>query len=105
MLAKQYRLTTKEVSRINFKGRRMRIGEMGIKYIPNSLGHSRFAINIPQKVIKKSVSRNRLRRKLFESLSTWSKKGNYDILVGLFKEIPFEDAKNLLNNLLKRIYD
>ncbi len=104
MLAKKFRLTTKEVSKINSKGKKARLDEMGIKYLGNSLGYSRFAINIPQKVVKKSVTRNRIRRKLFESLSFWSAKGNYDMLIGLFREIPEQQAQNLLKNLLGRIY-
>lgn len=104
MLAKKYRLTTKEVAKINSKGKRVRLDEMGIKYLANNLNYSRFAINIPQKVVKKSVTRNRIRRKLFGILSFWSTKGNYDMLIGLFREIPDENAQSLLKNLLGRIY-
>ncbi|TSC95482.1 MAG: ribonuclease P protein component [Parcubacteria group bacterium Athens1014_10] len=65
MLKKQYRLTkTKDFEKIWQKGRSFFIKEIGIKFLANNLDCSRFGIIVPNKVIRKAVLRNKIKRRL-----------------------------------------
>jgi len=58
---------------IQFKSYGFRgFGDLGIKYIANRLGYSRFAIVVPVKVEKSVVRRNRLRRIVYDELAKFT---------------------------------
>ena len=102
MLAKKYRLNRKKIGLIHKRGRRFNFGKIGMKCLPNNLGYSRFAVNVPVSVYKKAVDRNRLRRIIYDEAgkSVLAQK-SYDCLIGLFA--PLTDEKNEIQKVFKQI--
>ena len=69
MLAKEYRLTRSDnIPKILKQGDAFQASLFLAKYLPNRLNHHRFGIMVSQKVSKKSVERNTLRRRTYESI-------------------------------------
>jgi len=67
MLPRQHRLTkNKDFEKIWQKGKSFFIQEIGIKFLANNLDYSRFGLVVSNKVIKRAVSRNKLKRRLRE---------------------------------------
>lgn len=65
MLAKEYRLRLeKDIKTLFTKGKSVFGPLIGMKFRPNRLSVSRFAVVVGTKVSKKAVVRNRLRRQL-----------------------------------------
>lgn len=65
MLSKEYRLRNdKDIKTLFAKGKGVFGLLVNIKYLPNKLPVSRFAVVVGTKVSKKAVIRNRLRRQL-----------------------------------------
>lgn len=65
MLPKKNRLKRKkDFQRVFQKGRGIKEGVLVFKWLPNSLKENRFGIIVSQKVSKKAVSRNKIRRRL-----------------------------------------
>jgi len=89
MLSKKFRLTRSQINLLYKKGRSKNFGFLGLKFLPNGLPLSRFAVVIPQAVVKKVVQRNRLRRLIFEEIGTLSPAG-LDYLVRLYHLPPDE---------------
>lgn len=70
MLPKINRINKKkDFSDIFKKGKGFKNGFLILKFINNSLGFSRFGIVVSQKVSKKAVMRNKVRRRLGEIIS------------------------------------
>jgi len=95
-LAKKFRLSGKEISLIHKKGRRFNIEGVSVKYLANSLGYPRFAVNVPTSVSKKATERNRLRRLVYRELG--QQKGNIDCLIRIHR---LEEEKNLQSKIRK----
>ncbi len=69
MLPVQNRLKKKKDFDVVFrKGRSFREDFLSIKIIPNDLEFSRFGLVVGQKVSKKAVSRNKVKRRLREAI-------------------------------------
>jgi len=107
MLSKKFRLNRKQIGLIHKRGRRFSLpageaglGKIGAKCLPNHLEFSRFAVNVPVKVYKKAVDRNRLRRLIYDKAGQLNLKG-YDCLIGVFR--PLTDEKNEIQQLKKLI--
>jgi len=67
MLAKKFKLTKADnIKGILSKGKELKTPFFAIKYEETDEPYSRFAIIISNKLSKKAVTRNRLRRQLFE---------------------------------------
>ena len=65
MLPKNLRLkNTKEIKNVFTKGKSTRCGFLFLKYFPNSLEVSRFAISVGLSYSKSAVKRNALKRKI-----------------------------------------
>ena len=84
MLPKDYRLRLdKDIKMLFSQGKSIFGVIIGVKYKPNHLKNSRFAIVIGKKISKKAVIRNRLRRQisaiLYEELKKF--KINYDLII------------------------
>lgn len=70
MLKKKYRLTKKEIEEVFKNGKSLDFYSelFYFKYLPNTLGYSRFAVIVPKKIVAKATGRNKIRRILYESL-------------------------------------
>lgn len=86
MLSRNYRLRKKEVERLFKKGQFKKGANFTIKYLKNRAGHFRVAIVIPKKVIAKATDRNRLKRKIAETLNE-QQLGAIDICLTLKNQI------------------
>lgn len=70
MLAKQYRLSPREIPFIAKTGKAKRGEHLTIKYVLDSgLEHPKFAISISKKVDKRAAIRNRIKRRIRASIA------------------------------------
>lgn len=69
MLSKKYRLARREINLIYKKGRSQNFNQIKVKFLdrPGQI-FPRFALVVPQKVLKKAAARNRLRRVVFSEI-------------------------------------
>lgn len=84
MLAKNYRLRKdQDIKQVLKKGKAFYARDLGIKFLVNQEENSRFCFVVSNKVHKKAVYRNRLRRRIREvvRLNRESLKGHYDVVV------------------------
>ncbi|MGA2666708.1 MAG: ribonuclease P protein component [Patescibacteria group bacterium] len=103
MLAKKYRLNRKEINLIYKKGRGKRGGEMGVKYLTNTLANSRYSVIIPKAVVKKVTERNRFRRVIFDEISRLKPVRNLDIIVRVFRISDEKSLRTSVQNILKSL--
>lgn len=108
MLPKINRLNKKrDFEKVFKKGQGFQGDFLFLKRSANNLATSRFGIIVSQKVAKKAVARNKLRRRLANSLEkshALEKKGVDVVLVakpGLEKK-SFQELQNILESLLER---
>ena len=73
-------------------GRRFRSGPITLVFSENHFGFSRIAVVIPSKIVKRSVARNRIRRRIKEvfrrAVKLFGK--NYDIIVMFYSAAPIK---------------
>mgnify|MGYP001610871272 FL=1 len=110
-LPKKYRLTSKKDFKDVFtKGKTVKNSFFYCRILKNSIGYARIAIVVPNKTVKSSVSRNRIRRLVSEALKdfkfqfypldiviVWSG----DIVNKLHKEIKSEIDK-VINKIISQ---
>ena len=71
-LPKKNRIISKDDFRRVFKeGETVKDSFFFIKYLTNTLGHSRWSVVVPVRVSKKSVERSRIKRKITEALKNF----------------------------------
>ena len=106
MLAKKYKLTRKDhIQDISRKGKESKSRYFVVKYEDNNEEISRFALTISAKLSKKAVTRNKLRRQLYEiirlNLEEITTGKNIVILLRFAAlDLNYEDLeKNLLKQL------
>lgn len=109
MLIREHRLTKqKNFERIWKYGESFFIREIGFKILKNDLGISRFAFIVPNKILKKAVSRNRLRRCLREIVRKRLKgiKFGFDCLIiarpGI-GELSYQELEEKIERILRKI--
>lgn len=68
MLAKSFRLSKKDISRLFQKGKRFRESFFLVRFYPNRASHDRFAVIVPKKIAFKSTQRSRLKRMIMLAL-------------------------------------
>ncbi len=108
MLLRQNRLKSKKDFETVFKkGESFKSGFILLKVAPNSLDMCRFGIVVSQKVSKKAVVRNKIRRRLSEiiRLNFMQAQKSADIaVVGLpgLQNKNFTDTKEMLVTVLKK---
>lgn len=98
MLTSKYRLTKeKDFKRINVGSRSFFSFGLRVKYLPNSLGFSRFAFVVSTKTSKKAVIRNRIRRQLREliRLNLAKIKPGYDIIFSIQPQLVGKSYKEV----------
>ena len=96
MLSKKYRLSKVQISKVYQKGISHKLGLVGMKTLPNDAPNARFAVVVSQKIAKKAVTRNRLRRLIFTEIGEILKKPslkiqNRDCVIRLF-HLPENEA-------------
>ncbi len=85
MLGKKYRLTRKQINQLYRKGKSRNAGLLGIKFAPNNLEYSRYAVVIPKKVVALPTDRNRLKRIIYQRIEETKPSQNSDIIIRVFK--------------------
>lgn len=69
MLAKKYRFHSRGgVKYVYQKGKTIRRAKMSLVFCDNSRGFTRIAVVVSKKVSKTAVSRNRIRRRVYEAI-------------------------------------
>jgi len=108
MLSKENRLKKKkDFEKVFKKGRGVNQDFLFLKFQKNNIKESRFGFLVSQKISKKAVIRNKIKRRLrglINSNLSKIKKGNDIILVtrpGLEKN-DFQSTKEMINTILKK---
>jgi len=102
MLSKTNRLQKKsDIDLVFKKGKSFREGLVLLKVLKTDLGSSRFAFVISQKVSKKAIVRNKLRRRLKNILHKSFDKVSADILVIAFPGLEKKAYKELEEATIK----
>jgi ribonuclease P protein component len=89
-------------------GKSARVGALSIKYRPNGTDTTRLAVVVSKKVAKSAPTRNRIRRRLFETARRkWPQIApGFDIIISVFEEsvkvTPQEKLDALLDQLLSK---
>lgn len=110
MLKKALRIThPKDFDRINTHGTQKGNSHIIIKYIKNDLEFSRFGFIISNRISKKAVVRNKIKRQLREIIRLNYDKlpVNYDIVIyskGKILELDYSTLEKSVLSLLKKIY-
>lgn len=88
MLAKEFRFHRQnDVRRVYSKGKSVRSGPLGLKYLKNTTTKSnRVAVVVSKKIDKRAVVRNRIRRRVYEIIRKhWSEmEQGYDLVITIF---------------------
>ncbi len=106
MLQAEHRLRKDlDIKKVVNKGRYSYSGELTLKYLPNNLNVSRFAIVVSTKVDKRAVRRNLLKRRLREilRLNLQQIKPGWDILIITKQKALDLDYPQLQESLLSLI--
>lgn len=103
MLSKKFRLTRKQIGFIHKGGRRMSVDKINVKFVPNRLLYSRFAVNVPTSVYKKAVDRNRLRRIIYAEIGKIKMAAAYDCLINIYSQDSEENIRQKTREILGRI--
>lgn len=111
MLAKPYRLTRLDnIPRILKRGNSFQESLFLARYLRNGLEHHRFAIMVSQKVSKKGVERNQIRRRMYESIRLNLEKSpapHYDDVVILPSkralQASYQSVDHIVNKLLNHL--
>ena len=106
MLSRVYRLTKQEDFKHIFqKGRKIFGNFFSVRYLPNNLKNSRFAVVVANKVSKKAVVRNKLKRQVREIIKSSQNKldKNYDIIINVLLPCLEKNFNFLKEELVKII--
>lgn len=108
MLPKKHRLTQdKDFKRIFKKGKFFIVKFINLRIIENSLDVSRFGFIISKKNFKKSVDRNKIKRRLRDAIHSRLEKikPGFDIVIMIRKEIgekSFKEIDEVMEEILKK---
>ncbi|MDX9913472.1 MAG: ribonuclease P protein component [Candidatus Moranbacteria bacterium] len=103
MFSKKYKITKKEDFNKIYKNGSVFYSEyLKVFVLPNNLSHNRFSVVISKKVSTKAVVRNKIKRKITNSLVDFDKnlKPSRDIII-----IPLLEIATLKTNLLKEKFE
>lgn len=106
MLQKKYRLNRNEINVIYKKGQGRNFGDFGLKFLENRAACPRFAVVVPQKVVKYAVERNRLRRVIFDELAkvvASPQTISRDYIIRLYKPIDEKLLRQEINKVFKNV--
>lgn len=107
MLNKKYRFHSRGGVRYVYqKGKTVRTSKMSLIFVENTRGFTRMAVVVSKKVMKTAVKRNRIRRRVYETLRKnmdLIPKGN-DYIFVVFSpsviDMPFNELEKLLGELV-----
>lgn len=109
MLKKRYRFHSRGGVKYTYqKGSTIRTPEISLVYANNSRNHQRFGVVVSKKVLKSAVSRNRIRRRVYEAirLELPDFSANLDCLFIINRKdiinIPFRELRYNIKQLLSR---
>ena len=109
MLQKENRLKKKNDFEAVFKkGKSFKNSFLVLKTAPNKLEESRFGLVVSQKISKKAVVRNKVRRRMSEAIKTMIKdikKGVDVVLIALpgIESKSFLEIKEILASVIKKV--
>ncbi len=109
MLAKKNRLKKKkDFEKIFKEGKSFKEKFLIIKFLSNNLGYSRFGFIVSQKISKKAVLRNKIKRRMTEAVRgeiKGFKKGIDAIFIALpgIENQKFLEIKEIISNFFKKI--
>jgi len=103
MLAKKYRLSRKQIGFIHKRGRRLGLEKISVKFSPNRLDFSRFAVNVPTSVYKNATDRNRLRRIVYDEIGKMKMLSPYDCLINIYSQDSEEKIRQKTREILSGI--
>lgn len=109
MLKRDYRLSDRHaVARVYRGGRSVRGGTLAVRYLANRLDQTRLAVVVSKKTAKSAPLRNRLRRRVFETVRhLWPDlRPGYDIIITVhdqaFKDVPPAQLAGQVAQLLSK---
>ncbi|MBR0482884.1 ribonuclease P protein component [Candidatus Saccharibacteria bacterium] len=108
MIARKYRFHSRGGVRYTYKnGKTIRDAKISLVFAKNSRNKQRFAVVVSKKVLKPAVGRNRIRRRVYETIRSFLpqiKQPVDCIFVVYSKElatIDYSELHKLIENLLK----
>lgn len=109
MLSKKYRFHSRGGVRFVYRnGRTIRNPKISLTTAKNTRGKQRFAVVVSKKVLKSAVGRNRIRRRVYETirilLPTIQPSTDYifTIYTKEIKDIPQPELQSLIKDLLEQ---
>ena len=110
MFLRKNRLTReKDIEQVFKRGRYFFVRDLGIKFIKNNLDYPRFTCVVSNKISKKAVERNRIKRRLREIIRLTIPNLPQDIDLVVFtrpsiKEIDYQEMEKQIHSCLKRLW-
>ena len=110
MFLRKNRLTKeKDINHVFRRGRYFFVKDLGIKFIKNNLDYPRFACIVSNKISKKAVERNRIKRRLREIIRLAIPNLPQDIDLVVFtrqsiKEIDYQEMEKQIHACLKKMW-
>ncbi|MBR0460473.1 ribonuclease P protein component [Candidatus Saccharibacteria bacterium] len=109
MIAKKYRFHSRGGIKYTYRnGTTIRGAQISLVFAPNSRHHQRFSVVVSKKILKSAVSRNRIRRRVYEAIRLLLPdfKQNLDCIFIInskdLLDMPFFQLQNLIFELLTR---
>ncbi|MFH1749770.1 MAG: ribonuclease P protein component [bacterium] len=102
MLAKTYKLTSQDYSKVLKNGKKINLGWVGIVYTTSQNNKPMFGLVVPASVIAKAVQRNQIKRKIYNTVQdiiSTELKHNYKVLIRVFRKPNKQDYQKLYNTI------
>ena len=102
MIAKEYRMSESQVKKVLQKGKPFFSFAVVLNFLPNQLGHNRFAIVIWGKSVSGSVSRNFFRRFFYETVSAFLESWSFDCVFVVKSKTFLDNREKKVSETLKK---
>jgi len=108
MLSKEYRFHSRGgVKYVYQHGKTIRRPDVSLVFCENTAGKTRFAVVVSKKTLKSAVGRNRIRRRVYESIrldfDKFKKPRDYIFVIynKNVKDMPIEELRKMIRSLLE----